>query len=329
MDPKTKRKLIGGAILAVLIGVVVVILIVTGVFSTAAKAPAPAKKDEEEKEEEATVLETQTDKCFVGDDVEINCIPPTGLNGKDYFTYAKVKQGSTESMRKVPCTLTTQCIVPPGAWDFAMSLKPGFLTDIKAAEGTGDAIFRTICEADYNCTTDPIYTPSLFGDQSLEIMERDVRADCHDPSSLASSCMPDFFHLMKPTAWKPNPELTLSGQALQEVRRMAREKQVPEPSTKLTEEEIRGLPTMTLDQFKNQCEAKGYEFAKNCKTPCSGARFSGSCPPGISSAPSPAPSAGAPRKENDQSTRFHIAGMPQVHDYQLSLRRLADHYTVA
>jgi len=321
--------MIGGGVL-VLIGVVVVILIVTDVFSTTAKAPAPAKKEEKkEKEEEATVLETQTDKCFVGDDVEINCLPPTGLNGKDYYTYAKVKQGSTESMRKVPCTLTTQCIVPPGASDFAIALKPNIRTDIKAAEGSEGAIFRTICEADYNCTTDPIYETGLFGDQSLEIMERRFRSDCHDPPALGSSCIDIFFNLMKPTAWKPNPELTLSGQALQEVRRMAREKQVPEPSIKLTDPEIRALPTITMDRFKNQCEAKGYEFAKNCKTPCSGTRFSGSCPPGISSAPSPAPSAGAPRKEIDQSVRFHIAGMPQVHDYQLSLRRLADHYTVA
>jgi hypothetical protein len=294
------------------------------------KVRAPAPSPDPGPAPEIEVTEIETTKCYMGDDVEINCIPPTGLNGKDYYTYGKVKRGSEESREKVPCSLTTQCIVPPGDTDVVLVVQDGVLTDLKVSgEQARNKIHQLLCEADYNCIKDPIYKKeAVVSGAKEEVMLLDLRKNCH-AESVMPSCVDDYFDFMKATAWKPNPELTLSGQALQEVRRMAREKQVPEPSTKLTEEENRTRATITVDQFKNQCEAKGYEFAKNCKTPCSGYRFSGSCPPGISSAPSPAPSAGAPRKEIDQSTRFHIAGMPQVHDYQLSLRRLADHYTVA
>lgn len=333
----TRTTKLGFGLFLVLVSVFIVLL-ATGVFASTAPAPAPApapavtptKKDE-------WILEsTETDKCYVGEDVEINCLPPDASTA---YTYATFKRGSETERRKVPCKVSVQCIVPPADTDVELRVSPGFVRDIDAA-GKESEIFKQLCEADYNCPSDPIYQP-LPGLKD-EVMDLELRFNCHNPG-LFGTCIDQYFDMMKATAWKPNPALqsqSLSDDARKAINDFARNKEVPVPTEVLTlDDKVKlGISSLSIDRFRTLCAAKGYEFAKNCKRECTGRRFDGP-----SQCPAPPPSAGALRAGRVGSMLVEvgsmqvsrsppaplvpqISGMPQVHNFPLSLRRLSDSY---
>lgn len=315
MSPQA-MKIFTGVGFVVVVVVVVVILIVAGVFESKPAAASPAPAPAETKEEQESI---EADKCYTGDDVRIDCVAPGSI---DTYTYATFKKGAT---RKVPCTLTVPCIVPPAERDVELRVKPGFVKDIEAA-GQEPEIFKRLCEADYNCSTDPIYKALQPGGNADDaVMLLDSRTNCHNPA-LIGTCVDTYFDMMKATAWKANPELVLSEQGQAIVTESARKKVVPAPTEIMSKDDKSRLQisSMDLPRFEAVCDRKGYEFAKNCE-------LAERCKAGSNYFPGETacraeqvttPSAGRARAPST------IPGVPQVHDYPLSLRRLADSYCV-
>jgi hypothetical protein len=298
------------------VGIVFLIMFLTGTFDTkpsAAPATAPAPEAQEEELES-----TESDKCYVerdGQDVQIDCLPPSG---QDHYTYATFKKGSGTERRKVPCVLTTPCIVPPTTEDVELKVK------IRSAdrEGKEELIFKQLCEADYSCPTDPIYQ-KIDGVKN-EVMRPAFRTNCHN-ENLIATCATTYFDTMRATTWRPNPDLSLSAEAKAVVGEFARAKVVEAPTEVI---DPLTIPAMDLDRFAKQCELKGFEFAKNCKTECPVTRYSDNKCGSVTQRSGRSRERSSSQSQPGSSSHPAISGMPRVHDYTLSLRRLADSYTV-